>query len=423
MGDGVDKKISISVWGCCVSRDSLAYRQDKYFIPRFVQSISPYSVMSGRKIECNIGDFAEYPQISNFFKRNICLDANKNAVEYLTQEKSDWLLLDMSEVRRYILECSEADILLTESSALHTVLPALKNYYGEVNFIVRKSYELDESILLSRVSDLCCRFLNFYNSERIILNEFAGVNDYMDDDGTIKSFGNGNLSETSLTNKLIKKANKVCELVLKGCKVIRMPPNNFAVACHKLGLAPLHYTDLYYDYVEKCISAIVQSSDKNLLDEQLGILYELYNQKMYCARIEAVNVVSGNKIKELNKKCVLLDQSISNLLAQKEELERRERELKDEISALEKHRLGLEGEIAKLKEQNAEILTKAEMLAQQNTGLKNRLTVQKLKLQEEQAEKKAVQKELSDIRASHSYKLGRAATYLPRKLRDALKRK
>ena len=43
------KKTSINIWGCCVSRDSVAFRQNKYVVPRFVQFISPLSVFDGKK--------------------------------------------------------------------------------------------------------------------------------------------------------------------------------------------------------------------------------------------------------------------------------------------------------------------------------------------------------------------------------------
>lgn len=275
-------------------------------------------------------------------------------------------------------------------------------------FDIWKHVSAEEEII-AYSEKLCDEILKIYPPEKIIFNEFYCAVEYMTADKTFRTFSQRSIEESDRINGIIKLANRVCEKKLAGCHIIKMPEHTFADENNRQGLSPSGYNSHYYSYAGKCISVIAAALPRAEENRRLEELFELYSERMLS------NVMWARK-NGYRKQREELKAKAENLLAQN-------KELKEKISALEKHRLGLEGEIVKLKEQNAEILTKAEMLAQQNTGLETRLTVQKLKLQEEQAEKKAVQKELSDIRASHSYKLGRAATYLPRKLRDALKRK
>lgn len=46
-----DGTVTINILGCCVSRDTIEQRKDKYIVPRYAAFVSPWSMFSGNKVD------------------------------------------------------------------------------------------------------------------------------------------------------------------------------------------------------------------------------------------------------------------------------------------------------------------------------------------------------------------------------------
>lgn len=456
-----EDKVSVNVWGCCVSRDSVAFRQNKYVVPRYVQVISPLTVMSGKPLDLKIEDFSAYPNVHNFTKRCICLDANKNAIDYLVADKGTWLLFDIAEIRRTVYFWPEADIVLTKNSKLCQMLDVLAGFTnGEIPSEIYPSKLSDEE-LTAAVEKLCDKFLEHFPPQNIILNEFYNVDTYLNANNELQEFSETEKGCSRLQNKVLKLANEVCKRKFKGCHIITMPANNFADEKQRWGLSSLHYTALYYDYVERCISAIVSAASREEETERLSALYGLFNEKMLSccmwarknsyrkdkhnaeARLEVAEkrasdaenkvlvVQKNNKNLELRK--AELEKSCSELDGKIKELKRTEQSLLEANAELDKRVTTLSGQIKATEATLSEELQRHKLAEQSWQEEKAELDKSvktlsaKIKAAEDELSKellrrKQAERELSNIRVSKSYKVGRFVTFLPRKLRDYFKR-
>lgn len=451
-------KTSLNIWGCCVSRDSVAFRQYKYVVPRFVQSISPFTVFDGKKILLNLENFSEYPEITNFCKRCICLDANKNAADYTLGESADWLLFDISEIRRSLFVWAKAGAILTKSSKLSRMLDVVNGYLGGEIPSEISPFTFSEEAMTAAVEKLCDVFLNSFPPERIIFHEFYNVYQYLDENDVLREFSESKKTVFGKENELIKRAAAVCRKKFSGCHMISMPDKTFADSRHRWGLSPLHYTPLYYDYAEKCISVILDGKPPEEEKERLAVLYELYNEKMlsccmwarkngYAQRVrQAESKLSGLRslCEETGKKIAVLEdtnQELNQANARLSErnclLERDNTELKDGIRALREEGDELRNNVAELNERCADLKHREEELVEEKAALqeensrlgevvcsqKNAIGEKTSELFKQKERCKKIENELNSIRLSKSYKLGRMMTWLPRKIRDKLKRR
>ena len=369
-------KINISVWGCCVSRDSLDFRRDKYLVTSYVQAVSPLTFSTGIPLNISLETFNEYPYISNFVKRCICLDANKNAIEYMAQKKGDWLLFDIAEVRRYCYKwiTDHGDILLTENSNLNKMLSCLEGFTDGVARITIKPQLLSQDLVIDKIEALCDAILKIYRPEQIIINEFYNSLHILGKDNIIRNFEGEPISVLVKQNELLKTAYEVCKRKFEGCYIINMPENNFSDEKQRWGASSLHFTGLYYDYAEKCISVIAGEESRSVKEYKLKELYSLFNEKMLTNRMWAAK----------------------NWYAEEKH------RLADELKSSEDKLKLLNDQVQKLQFDNKFLMAHSE---------------------KEHKKLQSVEKQLNEITNSRSYKLGRALTWLPRKLRGVFRKK
>ena len=292
------KKISINVLGCCVSRDTVAH--DCFDVGRYLGFISPYTMLSGTPYYVSV-DEVKNTGLAGTFARAMHYDAANQAIKYISEVQSDWLLLDICTARRPVLKWNDSGLVITHNFDDKIIYARLKKLLGEPDEEVN-ALDIPLNIMQARMEQVCNEILAFYKPEQIILHKAYGVDDYLTKDGKIKKFQEKKLAENAKRHVLLERLNNVCESKFKGCHVIEMPDNVFADEMHRWGIQTLHYFGPYYDYVADAIKIIDNNNGVAEERSQIESLRKKYSEKFSEWRSM---IASGNSqpLLELREEC------------------------------------------------------------------------------------------------------------------------
>ena len=280
-----ENSVDISVLGCCVSRDAIAFNESAYKVNRCVQFISMYSISDGEPMGVSPEMFTGFG-FRNFATRCLCQDANKNAFSYLGEIKSNWLLLDVASTRNAIFIWPQKNFCITDSYWVQKSMPLLIKICGG-SPVKYNSWELKEEILKERVIKFCNNILKFYNPSEIIFNEFYSAKEFLNQNNIITPFSKDLLNKINSYSDLMHRLNKLCEQLLEGCHIIKPLDNILADSSHRWGIDPLHYHSLYYEYMEKAIGIIKQKFKRSEENCEIENLRKLYSEKFTNLRAQA----------------------------------------------------------------------------------------------------------------------------------------
>lgn len=283
----MDDKIYISVLGCCVSRDTLELAKNKFNVERYVAFISPFTMLSGKHFDVP-DNLLEKQGAPRFADRVLRLDANKSALDYLAEVKSDWLLLDIADARMGVVCWNKSGIYLTNNEYAKRYIDSIADVIGDEDYEKLESWELPHDLLIERFINIINQLLSVYEPHQIIFNKFSNVFDYISAKGTLNRFFK-DVNKYKSWNIILNELSDISLKLLKGCHVIEAPDNLISAEKHKWGLSPLHYHQLYYEYAEKAISIITQKYDRAMEDEKLEQLRRLYSEKFATLREKALN--------------------------------------------------------------------------------------------------------------------------------------
>lgn len=304
------EKINISVLGCCVSRDSINFKAEKYNVSRYAAFVSPYSMYNGRSFDIS-QKIDNASGMTNFIKKMLKQDASKSTVEYIKESSSEWLLFDIADARLPIIRFTQGDIVLTYNNFVRPYIDTMAQTgeYGTARVI--KAEELPRDELMGAVNRLLTDIMNIFPADRIILHQFHRSNDYVCKSGHYKEFSSSVVNQNNIWNSLMDELNEVCKNKLMGCHIIPVIPSVMADESNKWGLSPYHYCDIYYEYAEKAISVITKKYVKHIEEEKLFSLSELYTEKFICLRERAKHNLTRVD-REHIRDCVHLYQTIIN---------------------------------------------------------------------------------------------------------------
>lgn len=251
------EKIKVSVLGCCVSRD--AVNCDDFEVLRSVGFISPYTINSGTPVDIDI-EKLKNDGLPNYMARNIVLDGGNKALEYLSEERSDWLLFDIFDARSDVFFFNKAGAVLTAGYEASVHQKILVQDLGPCDRISR--FDLPEEEFLQRVENECSEILKLYKPEQIIFIESYAVDEFVSLYCQLKKFDEETIKKNQLRNKMFQSVFKVCEEKLTGCHIIRPLQFLFADQEHIWGSHTLHYFAPYYEYLRKAIKIITSSLER-----------------------------------------------------------------------------------------------------------------------------------------------------------------
>ena len=264
---------TFSIYGDCVSHDIAI----KGGVDQAVEFTSLAAVFSD---PCDFSIKQEELQSlkgSNFSKRCLCLDVNRKTFDYLKVKRSDYLIVDILDIRMNLLKKENSYITVSNE------LLATRDYLNE-------KYGLDtweectfDSVSLSDWEHYIVRFVEEikkqYKAEQVIINRHYGVQQYIDFDGVVKSVLPETKKRWKLINEMVKHLTDMMINELPGCHVINFPEGVLADIQNQWGLHVLHYEPLFYEYGANALDIIVHSySDEEIRLESLRKEYQLKMQ-------------------------------------------------------------------------------------------------------------------------------------------------
>ncbi|MBQ9760434.1 MAG: hypothetical protein IJW16_03690 [Clostridia bacterium] len=266
------KQIHVSIIGSCVCRDIFSLsknaegygdHENEYIVDRFIQSINPLSAV-GEKMPEEVANKlvreSSASSTSNFYKRNFKLDVQKSWDDYLSEVRSEWLVVDFSTMRlpvrcfgsTYVTQSLEEEvqkgqIALPEDAQLRQ-LAATRTL---------SLSELTDTELEQIVNTYLDRLLQIYPQQKIIVVDVKHVFTYIDEKGqSIPSpnyLTNANYQEE---NRLIALAYDIAKKRMPKAFFVDELPVMIGNAKHVWGKCGLHYVDDIYLYFYRCVDGI-----------------------------------------------------------------------------------------------------------------------------------------------------------------------
>lgn len=260
---------SVSIFGSCVSRDLLEFQKEYNF--RLKKYFARCSVVSAVSQPIKVEE-EKITLESNFQKRQVIADLDKRMWSELKEDKSDYLIVDFIDERFAIGKIGESYFTLSNEMVQsgymkdYEIIEREKKSGLQVHFLQKETkevYYVDNKSLEMWLDLFWDRVLQIYSTENIILHEAKLADYFYDTDGTLQKFDKNYLQNNKKFNELLEYMYTYSKNKLKNCIYISVGTERHACCKHKWGLAPMHYTDEYYNQVIDNIMDSV-TSQKNV---------------------------------------------------------------------------------------------------------------------------------------------------------------
>ena len=363
----LQKLIHLSIMGICVSRDFVNMNEtDGCVVDRFIQDINPISLGyssplggSGCLDEEDIKKYLVNKELNHFHLRNILLDFNKTAYEYLFDVSSDYLILDTGCLRFHVMIDEKRRRAITQF--LMKKLHWDTEDYKEISVM-----DLQEDIFKSHMDKFVQTMLKYYPQERIILVEVYQADFFIEkNDRSIKKF----YGDNSEGNSSIRRGFEYLVKAMPKAHVIPFIRNAIGDERHKWKLGNLHFVPEYYEYGHKALLTILDNHDAEQEQREIDKLRWEYERKIdhnYFFRQLQTNI--NNKNAKISSTEAVL------------------RKANTQIDSLR-------NQLLTATDNNRKLEKKIQQLSKKNNNLENSL----------------------------SFKIGRIVTFFPRKIRDFFK--
>lgn len=255
--------ISFNVLGCCVSRDILnpLIARGGYHVLNYFAFANPISMFAEKgDYEVTLEDLKDYIG-PNFGLRCAALDISKKAFDFTFSKKSDYIIVDILDARTPMVK--KGNHIVTLSPGFNRNREKFNEEYGFDQYEDLSPYDISGEAWNKAVDKLCEQLLKHYAPSQIILHKFYGV-EKIACKTEMKFFRQSTKEDIRKYNPLCRELFARMEQNLKGCHTIEFPVNTVAAEKHRLGLHPLHYKNLYYEYGASAVELIT----RNLPDEQ-----------------------------------------------------------------------------------------------------------------------------------------------------------
>lgn len=237
-----------------------------------------YSVIQNPIKDEAIDKCVEKIEMSPYNIRNLQLDLKKGALDYLLEEKGDYLLIDPNDCRM--------ELGISGKQNVYTISNAGGGLYKQIcdieewKKIPASDIPLDEYISAAKM--ICGRIKEVYKPSEIILHVHKIVDEYTDGRMIGRMNNEKYPARKKSVQELMDKMYDILRQELEGCHVIEFPDYVLADSRHRFGLCGLHYHELYYEYGKAAIQIIIENHpDEKIL---LRYLRDMYSLKFHLLR-------------------------------------------------------------------------------------------------------------------------------------------
>lgn len=273
---------TINMISCCVCRDAFRINENngglkKYKINKFIQSISPSTFIQeypGYDL-LSIDDFSKLDS-SNFVKRNLSFNFNRNLKNYLKENPSDFLIIDLCEMRFELAEAivnNTEKVILTRTKHMNQIIDNISLVPKIKSLQIEKTYRLDFEESKPILEEYSTFLKSIYNENQIILIRNIPTHIHIDDKNNHFSYFN-NLS-INKTKSYLNDCYDYLQKLMPNMFVINPPKKLIGDRNHLWGLDSLHFTDDYYNYIYTAIDEIISNQNTYMLDS-LNDIYSKY---------------------------------------------------------------------------------------------------------------------------------------------------
>lgn len=244
--------VTVNIFGSCVTRDAIEYDDSESI--KLLVYIARQSVISAVSKPINLQQ-NDIRLDSEFQRRQVYYDLAKKAFEVFENSKSDLLLIDFIDERLELIKykgsiCTKSSYL-TDSKYLEKTKHVPYQYDGIKTFRVN-GFKVEKYMrkFLKRITKI-------YEPRRIIIHRAKMLNEYIDINGDIHKFSEGQIRKNQIINRKLEYLYDLAESNLPGCFTIDISQEFNADEGQKWGLAPMHYEE---DYYKKLMTEIVNYS-------------------------------------------------------------------------------------------------------------------------------------------------------------------
>ncbi len=268
---------NIDIFGTCLSRELFNYT-DKYTVKTYIMQQSIYTIDSN-PFPIDLSKISTHDNYK-FKNRMIYYDFNKLAFSKLSENPSEYLIIDFGDQSRdiVVLDDYENTKLLGTKDILNN-LDSLKIKYHTENI-----EEYDTEKIYNYIKKFVNIILTIYNKNKIILNITQLQNEYYV--AGEKKYTDDNIFVYKRRN-FIKMLESFLIKQIPECKILHTKYDPILDINHRFGAPfPAHFEPIYYEYKMDILDALINGGDLNLIDE---LYKEKYNKSICLIRQKKFN--------------------------------------------------------------------------------------------------------------------------------------
>lgn len=312
-------KVQIDVFGSFVSRDVMRYMEpDHHVLNRCIGGV-PISTLFDAPLHMDENQL-EKINVSQYDKRMMMIQLNRNAPALLKKSDSSVLILDLAS------ECMNR-IVFQDENRTAVAYPDSMDKYMDILFkgvsvpfqkispldmdmkAVERSYRrFAQAIVKSEANP------TGYLEDNIIVIEAYYAENYVGNNDGVLHLHSAKYRAKEI-NAMLKRLYMIFYSCIPNCRVIKMPTFTHSTQNHIRGFGPLFYTEETYQYFADCVEVLCGVSKKNSIDnlyKEQCLENQLYTRLMKCSAIYGIDSIKKEmiqlqaQVKELKKEIAQL---------------------------------------------------------------------------------------------------------------------
>lgn len=298
-----DNKIKIAIHGSCCSREIFNSSLNNFDLGVYLFQ-NPLHTMFEKPFPLEIKE-DDILNKSNFMRRMVASEFNKKALQTLNENKADYLMVDVGDLRlgRFnICFNNGTKTKIFKTNDTEKELFYLQNKLKNFDFDIESNKDIPEKEWDYLINRYVSEIKKIYSIDKIIFNRLAIAAQY-EKNGIFIDFTEKTGVDAFISKHLLLKLQNKLERKLKGCLILDNPSFPIiADSSHNLGLHPLHLKQDVYDYKMKKLQEILMK-EKYSTTQHSNIIYVKNAQNVPDTQAE---IIIQNKINYSPKVSVII---------------------------------------------------------------------------------------------------------------------